>query len=283
MAFVQYYQLDAHATDATALVAADEMMDDRAYAYADGFFSTLGVRGGSILWQEGHQWRLRHSAQCFDVKIDVPVIMQALVHLAYQMGDGMIKIIISRYPQSVRGYGYTSSQACVLIKTLQADLYAHTDDKSGFVIQPSSQATCLTERVGLRPARFAGLKLIGCHEQVFAHRQLLAHQAKYPHVQEALVQNVAGEWVSGVMANVFYRLDGAWYTPPIEHSGVAGVARRAVLRRFDIAQRVLHQDDLVRLEGLFFCNAVKGIMPIDRLEWAGGELDFEHGFDELLG
>ena len=45
MAMAKFYQYFNR-----TLVASDDRMDDRAFAFGDGFFSTIGVRQGQILF-----------------------------------------------------------------------------------------------------------------------------------------------------------------------------------------------------------------------------------------
>lgn len=247
------------------LITTDDQMDSRAFAYGDGFFSTLGVRDGQILWQAWHAWRIERSARAFELDVDVADVMACLSELGKKTGEGTLKLIITRSPQDVRGYGFMDKTAQIYLKSTPNPIYQGIEFKHNFPIQPTEQALCLTEMLGIRPPRFAGVKLIGCHEQVFAHRELLTKQAFFPLTAEGLVKNTLGEWISGTMNNVCYRLDGRWYTPPVDKSGVAGTVRQALLAHHRLTERLLGDDDLPRLTGLFFCNAVRGVMPIHTL------------------
>ena len=261
-----YYRLDTG-----RLLAADADMQNRALSFGDGFFSTLGVHQGQILWAEGHATRLSAGACAFDLEIDTPSLMATLSALAHTLGMGMIKIIIARQAQDLRGYGYCDGRAQIYIKTQAVPLYADSLFISGFPIQPVAHAITLGELFGTRAKRFSGIKLISCHEQIFAHTALLHAQRTTPTLAEALVKNTLGYYVSGTMSNIFYRLDTDWYTPPTTHSGVAGVARQALLTHHrTISERTLNDNDLVHLSALCFTNAVRGISPIEIL-WHDGE------------
>ncbi|MFL1732535.1 aminotransferase class IV [Moraxella oculi] len=245
-----------------ALFDYHDAMDERAFAYGDGFFSTIGVHQGRMLFADGHRMRIVRSAKQFDLAVDVDGVMLTLVDLAGRMQEGVIKIIISRQNQGVRGYGYENEKACVFIKTMLSNIYQGVRFHAGIPCQSSAKAVCLSESLSLRTPRFQGVKLISSHEQVFIHRQLLQYQQKNKSVAEGLVANLLGDWVGGAMSNVFYHLDGAWHTPPVHECGVAGVMRQELMTRFDIKERRLVTDELVCLDGLAFTNAVRGIMPI---------------------
>lgn len=255
-----FYQLNNR-----TLTIADDTMDNRALAYGDGFFSTLGIHQGQILWLPQHKQRLELGVERFCLDIDIDSIMHHLRQLAQTLHQGILKIIITRTPQMVRGYGFNNRQAQVFIKTMPTALYDTLSFVRGFAINKSIEATCLSESIGIRPPRFWGLKLISSHEQVFAHHELLDKQKTCPELGEGLVKNIYNTWVSGTMSNVFYRLNNRWHTPPIQQSGVAGVARSALLSTTNASERMLMDNDLPQLTGLFFCNAVRGIIPVSTL------------------
>lgn len=258
------YQLDGHHLNKTTWLT-----PNRAFYYGDGFFSTLGVHHGRILWLSAHQQRLTDGAKRFCLDLDIDALTNALTNLANTLNQGIIKVIITRPPQNVRGYGFENvSQAQVFVTSTQLNLYDHTHFIQDFAIGTAKEAVCLSECLGIRPPRFGGLKLISSHEHIFAHHELLNHQKHNPDLAEGLVKNVQNLWISGTISNVFYRLDGHWYTPPINQSGVAGVARHMLLCGTTASERALTDDDLSRLSGLFFCNAVRGIMPIGTLHTA---------------
>lgn len=243
----------------------DGMMEQRGLSYGDGFFSTMGVCDGRIVCAAGHYHRLVVSTQRLELVVDIDGVMGTLYQLAGRMNQGMIKIIITRATQSVRGYGYDDGQACVLIKTMPSNIYQDVRFYDGIPCQSSSVAVRLSENLSPRTPRFAGLKLISSHEQVFVHRELLCHQKNNPAITEGLVATITGEQVSGAMSNVFYCLGGVWYTPFVNNCGVDGVMRQTLLTKFAIKERVLRDEDLSNIDGLMFCNAVRGVMPMTAL------------------
>lgn len=244
---------------------ASDIMDDRGLAYGDGFFSTLGVGGGRILWLDLHKQRFDQGAKQFALTLDVDNLVSQLSTLASDITDGIIKVIITRQAQNVRGYGFVDNTAVIHIKSSAMPIYQNISFMGDFPIQAPIQASCLLTQIGIRPPRFAGLKLISSHEQIFAHQELLQKQITNPTLGEGLIANVDKLWISGTMSNVFYRLDDAWHTPFVDKSGVNGVARRAILAMGQVSQRHLKDDDLPHITGLFFSNAVRGIMPVQGL------------------
>lgn len=258
------------------LTPTDALIQNRALSYGDGFFSTLGVVHGQILWSDGHATRLITGATVFELDIDTPFIMAQLATLAQCLEQGIIKIIIARQAQNLQGYGYHNGQAEIYIKTSASSLYVNTKFIHGIPIQPTMHAIALGELLGMRSPRFSGIKLISCHEQVFAHTALLHAQRERPMLAEALIKNILGQYIGGTMSNVFYRLGTDWHTPPMTHSGVNGVMRQVILAKNPtISERTLNTDDLSHLSALCFTNAVRGIIPIDILWYDGQYLQLD--------
>ena len=82
-------------------------LDNRGLAYGDGFFTTMGVIDGQILWLDYHQQRLVSHAAALQLQLDSQSLLAMLKTHAKQLQQGMLKLIITRAEQEVRGYGYT--------------------------------------------------------------------------------------------------------------------------------------------------------------------------------
>lgn len=266
MAMAKFYQYFNR-----TLVASDDRMDERAFAFGDGFFSTIGVYQGEILFAELHRDRITHGLSIFKLTLETDEMMTGLSQLAHHMTEGMIKIIITRPKQSVRGYGFLSVQpAQVFIKVMPSAIYQGVSFIKGIPIQPTMarQMVCLTHKLSHRPPHLAGIKLIGATEQVFAHAELLCRQSVDDSILDGLVGNVHGEWICATMGNVFYRLGQNWYTPLVDKSGVLGVMRCAVIQSGllgDVKERLFTNADLDLVNGLITTNAVRGMTAMSML------------------
>lgn len=74
-----------------------------------------------------------------------------------------------------------------------------------------------------------------------------------------------------------YLLSGQWYTPPLTQSGVTGVQRQVIIDALantetPVIMRSLSDEDLPNLRGLFFCNALRGVMPVSELTLLSGQV-----------
>ena len=299
-------------------------LDNRGLAYGDGFFTTMGVINGQILWVDYHQQRLVSHATSLQLQLDSDALLTILKMHAKQLQQGMLKLIVTRAVQDIRGYGYTpntSGSACEIwlksssmsIATVQS---LSLPDGQFIPLQPAATATCLSSQIGCLPPPLAGLKSLNRLDNVLASGELHTIKAKAlednikPSIGEGLLRDMSGHWVEGTMSNVFYQLSdsrllespslkinvtanankgntnkdkanyltqGQWYTPSMAQSGVAGVMRQVIIDGLSTSKnpvviRSLQDEDLPHLSQLFFCNALRGIIPMTSLRLFSGEV-----------
>ena len=257
-------------------------IDARVIAYGDGFFTTMAVVDGQINWLAYHLDRIMQSLQALQLapKVGAPcadlcqsraIIKTHLKSYAKQLGQGIIKLIICRQNQPIAGYGFINQAAHSWVKLMPTP-QPLASAANQIQQQPAATAVCLTQQIACLPPPLSGLKLLNAQDKVLASRELWQRQTSEATLIEGLVQDISGNWVEGTFCNFFYQLNGnkTWYTPPITQSGVKGVMRQVILDSFACAQqpcqqRVLATHDMSQMSGLFFCNAVRGIIPITTL------------------
>lgn len=274
----------------------------RALTYGDGFFSTMGVHNSQLLWLSYHQARIMGHCQALQLTISASIEQQLwteISQLVASINDGVIKVIVSRPTQSLRGYAYSTqaqdNEALIwlgVMKTApiaqQAAQFLSSDSDGSESLgqkvlqQPPILAKCLQSQLASFPEPLAGLKTLNRLDGVIIAGELQRHKQHIPELAEGLVADMGGNWVEGVMSNFFYRLKTAssaeqkeaisdiWYTPPIEQSGVRGVMRQVIIDQLaklgtPVQERYLRKEDLSQLEALFFCNAVRGVVPVQQL------------------
>ena len=287
-------------------------LDNRGLAYGDGFFTTMGIVDGAILWQDYHLQRISSHATALQLDVDSDALCIDLQTHAKQLQQGMLKLIITRAPQAVRGYGFTptgsGSQCEIWLKAMPMNIatIAQWQLPNEYLVpmQPVISAACLTAQLACLPPPLAGLKSLNRLDNVLASGELQGLNQTLSNLDkifgEGLIRDMNGHWVEGTMSNVFYRLDSQinaqkptsdtaeqsipnqcattqWYTPPLDRSGVRGVMRTVIIDGFatsstPIMERPLTDEDLPNLSQLFFCNALRGIMPVSSLRLLSGEI-----------
>ncbi|KAA0939024.1 aminotransferase class IV [Psychrobacter sp. ANT_H59] len=324
-------------------------LDNRGLAYADGFFTTMGVINGQILWADYHHQRLISHAKALQLALDSHAILTILKTYATQLQQGMLKLVITRAVQDIRGYGYVPSECgskCEVwlkssVMTVSTAEQWSLNDERFIPVQPVSTAVCLSSQLACLPPSLAGLKSLNRLDNVLASAELQGIKANVftsngeRDISEGLLRDISGRWVEGTMSNVFYQLSdcrlvespsselinssntnkgnankgnankgnankgnankthankthankthandlmqGQWYTPSMAQSGVAGVMRQVIIdelstTKYPVVVRSLQDKDLPHLSQLFFCNALRGIMPMSSLMLLSGEM-----------
>ncbi|WP_372843272.1 aminotransferase class IV [Psychrobacter sp.] len=288
-------------------------LDNRGLAYGDGFFTTMGVLNGQILWADYHHQRLISHAKALQFNLDAHALLATLKTYATQLQQGMLKLIITRAAQATRGYGYTfnklGSTCEIWLKSSTMTIGTAEQLSLGhdilIPVQPMSTTVCLSSQVACLPPSLAGLKSLNRLDNVLASAELQDIKARslisngLQEISEGLLRDMTGCWIEGTMSNMFYQLSestleessrfphyqdyinylstGQWYTPSMTQSGVAGVMRQVIIDGLStgshpVVIRSLQDKDLPQLSKLFFCNALRGIMPMSSLTLLSGEV-----------
>ena len=292
-----WYSLsDAQYAKQTPITAID--IDSRVIAYGDGFFTTMAVVAGQINWLNYHLDRIDESVHALQLSLTNADLDAAnldacnlespnytirayfnsqLANFAKTLNHGMLKLIVCRKNQPIKGYGFCNSEFDAFIKLMPTDKPL-AQQANQVIVQPAATAICLTQQIACLPKPLVGLKLLNAQDKVMASHELWQHQTQDAQMIDGLVQDVMGHWVEGTFCNVFYQLnhENVWYTPPINRSGVKGVMRQILLAKFAKynrahEERYLASEELSNITSLFFCNAVRGVLPIQALMLPNGQ------------
>ncbi|MFM0046515.1 chorismate-binding protein [Paraburkholderia sediminicola] len=85
---------------------------------------------------------------------------------------------------------------------------------------------------------------------------------------DTLFFNERGELTEGGRSNVFVKLAGQWWTPPLKSGVLPGIMRGVLLEDTGLhaAERVLTRVDVLNAEALLVCNALRGAVPAHVLD-----------------
>lgn len=245
-------------------------VSDRGFALGDGLFETIAVRDGSARFLNAHFDRLGEG--CVRLAIPAPAIDTLTRELESVIGDderGTIRITMTRGP-GPRGYAPPRDA----VPTRVVAFFPASDQpppKSRFVLR-----WCET-RLALQPA-LAGLKHLNRLEQVLARSEW-----DDPAIDEGIMLATDGRMVECVMSNLFLVIDDGLVTPALDQCGVRGVMRRKVLEAAEncgiaVAERRVEPDEVHRATAAFVTNAVRGIVPVERI----GDLQYSPDQNALL-
>ena len=244
--------------------------NSRAAQYGDGCFTTMLFDGRVIQLWSLHIERLVRSCQTLGLTGFDPALLQMRLDqwLAETSADGVpslreigqkavIKIVVSALPGG-RGYCRAEQQGVNVVVTRHA-FPAHyvTWQQTGISLGLSSV------ELGMQ-AQLAGLKHLNRLEQVIIKSEASSV------FDDVLVCDTDGMVVEASAANVFWRVAKQWYTPDLNHSGVAGVQRQHILNCMTkVGSSVLEvrvkPENLLYADEMFICNGLMGAVPVKQL------------------
>ena len=98
------------------------------------------------------------------------------------------------------------------------------------------------------------------------HREVYEQAGReVPDGTEAVLFNAYGELTESTIANLALRIDGIWYTPPLNSGCLPGIYRRQLIEDGTLVERILPVSALDSAEEIGLINSVRG--------WRRGVLD----------
>lgn len=82
--------------------------------------------------------------------------------------------------------------------------------------------------------------------------------AEFPDCDDVILINERGELTEGCKSNLLVKLDGQWFTPPVECGLLPGTLRQEMLEKAELKERVMKLADLRRAEDIQLVNSVRG-------------------------
>jgi para-aminobenzoate synthetase/4-amino-4-deoxychorismate lyase len=234
---------DSHPVDEDAEAESKAMILRRPRPTFELLETLRVVHQAPLRWAE-HSERLRRSADYFGYRLDLEAVNDA-VHRAAASSTGPTRLRVT----VARG------GEVELVST---------------PLPPSSDGIV---RLVVARARIRSLDPFCRHKTTFrAHYEHAL--AGVPDGHDALCVNERDEVVETTVANVLYRWQGGWYTPPLTSGGLDGVGRAALLRAGLVTERALPLADLEGCESLAVVSSLRGVRTA---------LLAAHGVDDVEG
>jgi len=200
---------------------------------------TLRLQDGLFPDGERHRHRLGRSARALGFAHDDGQVQALLEQLAHAHPAGLYRVRL------------TLNQAGGLASTVAA-----MEESGG------------TWQIHLSPERLDSRHYLLRHKttaRALYDRELQRVMA-LPRGFDALFLNERGEVCEGARSNVFARIDGVLYTPPLACGLLPGILRERLLESGEVVERVLTLDDLARAKVLYMGNALRGLVPVSLVQ-----------------
>lgn len=249
--------------------------NDRSIQYGDASFSTMYASSGHISLLPAHIKRLQVACEKLNITFaDWPMLQSVLAKLAAaEQRPCVIKIIISR-GSGGRGYQPPETQfpRCI-ISTHAAKAMQDWDD---IELLKVSQI-----KLPIHDA-LEGVKHNNRIAQVMAKQEV-----KELACDDVLMCDSKAHVIEASSANVFYRLAGCWYTPPLNNGGVKGVMRDAFIeylrsKAIFVNYASHHVDQFCGAQHVLLSNAVNGLRQVRSLEYRGSMHFFSSDLSALI-
>jgi 4-amino-4-deoxychorismate lyase len=240
-------------------VAAAEPLD-RGLEFGDGLFETMAVVSGRVRLLDRHLQRLARGCERLRLPApDLPALREQIHVAAATPETGVVKVIVTR---GEGGVGYA------MPRHAESRVYLVTSPARRAAIRPGvdgAKVVCLPTPIA-SSSRLAGLKHLNRLEQVLLRDDVAQRKA-----DEGLVADTEGRLISGAMTNVFLVIDGVLVTPALDHCGIEGVMRGAIVdhlaqRGTPVAIRDVGLSECAQASELFLTNALLGVWPVLELD-----------------
>lgn len=239
--------------------------EDRSFRYGYGLFETMLVLNGTIRFEELHWARLS----------------RGLAALRFQLPVRFMEMLKRETIRTISRNGEAAAMRLRLqVSAGSGGYFDAADWKPFFVIEcwPMPDfSTDLNENglvLGIAEARkepgpYSAFKTTSALCYAMA-----AREAKAAGWNDALLCNAAGNIVESTISNIFLKMDGRVFTPPLSEGCVDGIFRRVLLERFTLSGIAVLEESISPkmwrcVEGIFLTNSLRGIRwvkAVDGLE-----------------
>jgi branched-chain amino acid aminotransferase len=229
------------------------LVADRGFTLADGIFETIKAVGSTPFWLSDHFERLKAGA--VEIGLTIPFSEARIADAIDRLLAGTtedtpsaIRLTVTR-GSAARGLwpkDAASQPTCVL--TVAPSPATHPQD---FVVCRSTRRN--------EHSPLSRIKSLGYGDNILARREAIDRGA-----DDAIMLNTEGHVACATVGNVFFRIEGAWVTPPKADGILAGLARRRFIAELGAAEAPISSDMLRKSDAGFVCNSlgfsrIKGI------------------------
>lgn len=233
-------------------------LTDRGLTLGDGIFDTSLARNGRVFLRQAHLARLFASAELLAIPYDPSVAAQALDALAGGIGNGVIRLTLTR------GGG---ARGLTLPHHPKPFLFGSASLLPANAAFPRLTLVSSTiRRNETSPA--SRLKVLPYLDAILG-----LQEANEKGADDVLFENMAGHVACLSAANIFALFGLTLVTPPLGDGVLPGTIRAFVLDYakslgLTAQERSLKRAELLRADAIFATNSVKLVAPCQKLDGA---------------
>lgn len=215
-----------------------------ALRHGAGLFETIRLQGGEARWLELHLERM--ASGCAFLGLDAPPSVEA------------VQAFLDRE-------AITTGIDFGVLRLLAVDGFLCVFAESLVVTDPAPASLGRS----LETVRFSADPLHRFKTTSYLANLRLTREAAERGLDEVVALNEHGRLTDGGRTTLFAILGGRAYTPPVADGALPGIARRVLLEAGLAQETTLSWDDLDHCEAVFLANALRGALPVARIEGFG--------------
>lgn len=231
--------------------------DNRAFRFGDGFFETIRVFQGKVLFLEHHFARIVDTMAALRIEPNQPFTIQILHHQL----QGLLQRNNIQQGGRIRITFYRKSTGFYLPKT----------DDLGYLIEaePLTDNDFMVNPVGKTVDIFTDFKKDINRLSIYKtlNTQLYVMSALYARekgLDEALIQNNRLSIIESTSSNIFVVSNGVLYTPTLQDGCLAGTMRMNIINlaldnKIKVYECTLNPQNLLSADEVFLTNAIRGV------------------------
>ena len=243
------------------------LVDDRAFSYADGVFETLLFARHTFPFLQYHLERLNRGCERLAIHYDNALLTQTLELIGQTIHtknypSAKVKLILSRIPTTRGCY----PQSGVRAANIYGVVTPRDELENGLNVSDSVAVIKAMHPLYEHP-NLTGIKHLNRLNYIVAAKDNMLE----PH-QELLFVDGQGKCIETMHHNIFFVKGGALYTPSLVSAGVEGVMRRVIMEEyasdngFNIEVVDIFYNDLEQFSSAFLCNAISGVTAVRSID-----------------
>lgn len=236
---------------------------DRGFLVGEGLFETLRSYNSHVVFVKEHLFRLAEGAA--QLEIELPVSLERLRFLIYQtlhlnkLHEAVVRVYLTTEGSGIGDLDSPPRKINLLISCKPCTPFSSKYYEQGVDL-------CWVKNVLAEQGILSQIKSTSYLSRLLARRE-----AQKKKCFEGIMLNAQGHVAEGSGSNLFFVKDGILYTPPVEEGLLMGVTRQQVIHLaekegFDVCEKVVMPEDLLKADEVFITSTLKEIMPVKKIE-----------------
>jgi branched-chain amino acid aminotransferase len=230
---------------------------NRSFRFGDGFFESMKVANGKVLFADLHWKRLVHA--CSILRINIPKEFTVDV---FRAESEKLARLNSEPHSRIRFQGFRAGSGRYTPDTSVLNWIMTSDpiENAEYMLNRKGLCVGVCDAHRINPLPQSGFK--SCNAVPYVLGGIYASQKGW---DDCLMLDTEGFIAEGTSSNVFLVQGNVLVTPTLENGGVPGVMRSVLMHLgqqagFEVSAKLVTEDDLLSADECFLSTATRGIV-----------------------